>query len=239
MPDRYGPRGVFALLIPQQNSCQQPESEAMRPDGVNNQIYRFELESQDDVAGAVLRAVPGAHGCWPDMIVGGNSLEMRGWSLDRVARYREELLERAGDVPVVNATDATEAALRKVGARRIGMFVPLYQETLDSAAGYWEAVGFEVAKRTCLGVHHPRHSIDIDDATIERVFEEIDGDDIDTLVHIGGSLGIGWMIETLEAKFGKPVLSVNQTAYWYALRKHGVTDPIPGRGRLLRETSID
>lgn len=238
MPDRYGPRGVFALLIPQQNSCQQPEYEAMRPAGVNNQIYRFELESQDDVAAAVLRAMPGAHGCWPDLIVGGNSLEMRGWSLARQARYREELLARANGVPVVNATDATEAALRKVGAQRIALFVPLYQETLDSAAGYWEAVGFDVPYRTCMGIRHPRHSIGITLEQVTAVFEEIDHDDVDTLVHIGGSLGIGDMIEPLEAKFGKPVLSVNQTAYWYALRTHGIADPVPGRGRLLRETAI-
>lgn len=238
MPDRYGPRGVFAVLIPQQNSCQQPEYEAMRPAGVNNQIYRFELESQDDVAGAVLRAVPDVQGCWPDMIIGGNSLEMRSWSVARQARYREELHERANGIPVVNATDATEAALRKVGAQRIAMFVPLYQDTLDSAASYWEAVGFEVPYRTCMGIGHPRDSINIGIDRIEAVFEEIDHDDVDTLVHIGGSLGIGDMIEPLEAKFGKPVLSVNQTAYWYALRTHGIADPIPGRGRLLREPSI-
>jgi len=238
MPDRYGPRGVFAIMIPEQNSVQQPEYEAMRPHGVSNQIYRFQLESQDDVAAAVLRAIPGAHGCWPDMIIGGNSLEMRNWSLARQARYREELRDRAGGVPVVNATDATEAALRKVGAQRIGMFVPLYQETLDSAASYWEAVGFEVPRRTCMGVTHPRYSINIGLPQIEAVFEQIDGDDIDTLVHIGGSLGIGDMIEPLEAKFGKPVLSVNQNAYWYALRRHGIADPIPGFGRLLREPSI-
>jgi maleate isomerase len=238
MPDRYGPRGVFAIMIPQQNSVQQPEYEAMRPSGVSNQIYRFELESQDDVAAAVLRAIPGAQGCWPDMIVGGNSLEMRDWSLERQARYREELRERAGGVPVVNATDATEAALRKVGARRIGMFVPLYERTLQSAAAYWEAVGFEVARRACMGIEHPRYSINIGLPEIAAVFERIDGDDIDTLVHIGGSLGIGDMIEPLEAKFGKPVLSVNQNAYWYALRTHGIADPVPGFGRLLREPSI-
>jgi hypothetical protein len=46
MPDRYGPRGVLAILIPQQNSVQQPEYEAMRPTGINNQIYRFELATR-------------------------------------------------------------------------------------------------------------------------------------------------------------------------------------------------
>ena len=238
MPDRYGPRGVFAIMIPQQNSVQQPEYEAMRPQGVSNQIYRFELASQDDVAAAVLRAIPGAHGCWPDMIIGGNSLEMRNWSLERQARYREELLEQARDVPIVNATDATEAALRKVGARRIGIFLPLYDETLRSARGYWEAVGFEVPYSTCLGVEHPRFSINIELPQVEAAFEAIDHDDVDTLLHVGGSIGIGDMIEPLEKKFGKPVLSVNQAAYWYALRTYGVTDPIPGFGQLLLETSI-
>ena len=104
----------------------------MRIDGVSHQIYRFELESQADVAGAVLDAVPGAHGCWPDLIIGGNSLEMRGWSIARQARYREEFAERAGDVLFITATDAMEAALRKLGAERIALWVPLYEETLRS-----------------------------------------------------------------------------------------------------------
>tara|TARA_A100001037_G_scaffold304538_1_gene341635 strand:- start:889 stop:1041 length:153 start_codon:yes stop_codon:yes gene_type:complete len=49
----------------------------MHVDGVSHQIYRFVLESRDDVAGAVLDSIPDAHGCWPDMIIGANSLEMR------------------------------------------------------------------------------------------------------------------------------------------------------------------
>ena len=119
MTDRFGPRGVIALLIPQQNANMQPEYEMMRPPGVSNQIYRFELESQEAVEEAVLRALPGCHGCWPDLIVGGNSLEMRSWSVERQIQYREELREGAQGVPVVNATDATEAALRAVGAEKV------------------------------------------------------------------------------------------------------------------------
>ena len=58
-------------------------------------------------------------------------------------------------------------------------------------------------------------------------------------LHVGGALGIVGMIEDLEARFGKPVISVNAATYWYALRRHGIDDPMPGFGRLLRETSID
>ena len=238
MPDRFGPRGVFAILVPQQNSTQQPEYDAMRVPGVSHQIYRFELESQGDVAGAVLDAVPSTHGCWPDLIIGANSLEMRNWSVTRQARYREELLERARGVQIVNATDAMEAALRKVGAKRIAMWVPLYEQTLRSAKGYYEEIGFEVPYAACLGVEHPVHSINIALEDVEAAFEEIDHDDIDALVHIGASIGIGDMIEHMEEKFGKPFLSVNQATYWYALRSHGLADVVKGFGQLLHEPSI-
>jgi hypothetical protein len=80
MPDRFGPRGVIAILIPVQNSNMQPEYEAMRPHGVSNQMYRFDISDHDHVPEAVLRVVPDTLLCWPDVIIGGNSLEMRLWS---------------------------------------------------------------------------------------------------------------------------------------------------------------
>ena len=46
------------------------------------------------------------------------------------------------------------------------------------------------------------------------------------------------MIEELEAGLGRPVVTVNAATYWYALRKLGVTDPMPGFGRLLMNESV-
>ncbi|NNE83808.1 MAG: hypothetical protein HKN28_07540 [Alphaproteobacteria bacterium] len=238
MTDRFGPRGVIAFLIPQQNANMQPEYEALRPPGINNQMYRFELESQEAVEQAVLRALPACHGCWPDLIVGGNSLEMRSWSLERQIQYREELREGAGDVPVVNATDATEAALRAVGAKRIGMMVPLFEATAQSASAYYKALGFEVPYLTWLGIGHPKDSINVPIETIERSFEEVNHDDVDTLLHVGGSLGVSDMVQRLEDKFNKPVISGIPATYWYALRTLGIEDPIPGFGRLLLKPEI-
>jgi maleate isomerase len=45
MPDRYGPRGVFAIVAPLQNANMQPEFEMLRPDGISNQIYRFDISN--------------------------------------------------------------------------------------------------------------------------------------------------------------------------------------------------
>ncbi len=83
MADRFGPRGTFAIVIPLQNANMQPEYEAMRPAGINNQIYRFDISAHDKASEAVLDAVPGSLLCWPDMIIGGVSMEMHAWSHDQ------------------------------------------------------------------------------------------------------------------------------------------------------------
>lgn len=238
MPDRFGPRGTFAIVIPLQNSNMQPEYEAMRPDGINNQIYRFDISAHDKASDAVLRAVPGCLLCWPDMIIGGTSLEMHAWSRGQQADFRAEFAGQAQGAAIALATDATEAALRTVGAKRIGVLAPMSAENSASAQAYYEAAGFEVPYTTSLRVKKSEEIIKVTVDQINAGFEEIDHADVDTLLHVGGALGIVAMIEDLEARFDKPVVSVNAASYWYALRRHGITDPMPGFGQLLMKTSV-
>ena len=54
----------------------QPEYESMRPDGVSNQMYRFNLANHNRASEAILDVVPDTRLCWPDVIIGGMSLEM-------------------------------------------------------------------------------------------------------------------------------------------------------------------
>ncbi len=238
MPDRFGPRGVVAVLIPIQNSNMQPEYEAMRPEGISNQMCRFDLSEHDKVPEAVLKVVPDTRLCWPDVIIGGNSLEMRLWSREQQAEYRAAFEERAGGVPVVLATDATEAALRTIGARRIGVLSPMSPEYSKSVANYYTGLGFEALADTSLLVERSENIIEKTAADAITAFEAIDRPEIDTLLHVGGALGIVSQIEAIEAHFGKPLVSVNAATYWYALRKIGVMDPMPGFGQLLMHPEV-
>ena len=238
MADRFGPRGVFAILVPLQNANQQPEYESMRPEGVNNQIYRFDIADQARVPQAVIGSVGGALGCWPDMIICGNSLEMRDWSRERQAEYVERLTEKVDGTPLVTATEACEAALRTVGARKIAILSPMGAEHSHSAEAYYRSLGFDVAGATWLKAKESKDIINVTIDDIVGAFDTIDSDDIDTILHLGGALGIVSMIEEFEAKFGKPVVSVNAATYWYALRKHGLSDPMPGFGQLLMNEAV-
>ncbi|MBT5570541.1 MAG: hypothetical protein HOJ90_04910 [Alphaproteobacteria bacterium] len=216
----------------------QPEYEAMRPEGINNQMYRFSLARHDKTPDAVLGAVPDTRLCWPDVIIGGNSMEMHPWSHQLQDEYRAAFQERAEGVKTVLATDATLAALKTIGAKRFGVLSPMSVENSKHAQAYYEGHGFEVPYTTSLMV---KRSEDIIKVTVEQAieaFEEINKPDVDTLVHVGGALGIVSMIEELEERFQKPIISVNAATYWYALRQIGVNDPMPGFGKLLMNENV-
>ena len=238
MVDRFGPRGVFSILIPQQNANMQPEYELMRPLGISNQIYRFDLSDHSKVAESVLESIPGSLLCWPDMVICGNSIEMQGWSLERHQRYRENIQDLVKGIPFVTATDACHAALKTIGARRVAILSPMSEVQSRSAQNFYESLGFEIPYGAWLDV---KRSEDIIKVEVEQVFAAIkknDHEDVDTFLHVGAALGIVEMIEQLEAQLGRPVISVNAATYWYALRKHGIQDPIPGFGQLLMKTEV-
>jgi maleate isomerase len=234
MPDRFGPRGVIALFIPQQNSNMQPEYEAMRPEGVSNQIYRFSLAQHDRVPEAAIGAIDGGLGCWPDLVAIGNSVEMRVLTPPQFADYRAKLQEKIGKVPLVTATDATVEALKTIGAKRIAAISPMSDEYSQSVADYYEAIGFEVPYHTGLQVGRSQDIIKIGYAEAREAFLKLDHDDVDTFLHVGGALGIADSIETLEKELGRPVVSVNVATYWCALRTLGISDPLSGFGQLAQ-----
>ncbi len=238
MPDRFGPRGVVAVVIPVQNANMQPEYELMRAEGISHQMYRFDISDHDKVPEAVLRVVPDTLRCWPDVIIGGNSLEMRDWSDAQQAEYRDRFEAQANGVPVVLATDATVAALKTVGARRVAMLSPMSGDHSKGAKSYYEGQGFEMPYDTSLMVKKSEDIINMTADDAIAAFERIDTDDVDTLLHIGGALGIVSHIEAIEARFGKPLVSVNAATYWYALRKIGVNDPMAGFGRLVMHKDV-
>jgi len=238
MPDRFGPRGVFALFIPLQNANMQPEYEMLRPEGISNQIYRFTLEVPDRVPDAVLRVIKGGLGCWPDQVIVGNNVEMRIWTPEQHAEYRAKLQTAIGDIPLVTATDACVAALKTVGAKRIAALSPMSDVYSKSVQDYYQALGFEVPYHAGLQVKKPEDIIKVTREQALEGFRKLDHDDVDTFLHVGAALGIVDMVEDLERELGRPIVSTNIATYWYALRRHGIGDALPGFGALARIPAI-
>ena len=106
-------------------------------------------------------------------------------------------------------------------------------EHSEFAAAYYRARGFDVARSVWLDVELPEHIIDVTQDRIREAFATIAREEVDTLLHVGGALAVVDMLEDLEAKLARPIVSVNAATYWYALRRLGVSDALPGFGALL------
>ncbi len=232
MPDRFGPRGVCAVIIPQQNANMQPEYELMRPEGINNQMYRFDISVHDKVPEAVLKTMPETHGCYPDMIIVGNSFEMRNVGPEEYKAYRAQLADVAGDVQFTTAADGCLAALKTLGAKKIGVLSPMSEEYSKSVQNYYSNYGFETPYAAWLKVENPKDIIKVNVDQILGAFGTDGFEEVDTILHVGGALGIVGMLSELEEKLGRPIVSSNAAAYWYALRKFGIKDTRDDMGKL-------
>jgi len=235
MPDRFGPKGVMAIMIPQQNSNMQPEYERLRPEGISNQIYRFDISGQDRVPEAMIEAITQARGCWPDMVLRSNSVEMRLWSVNKQIAYRQALHQALPDIPIVTAGDACVAALKTSGAKRLGLISPMSEEYSESARNFYRAHGFDVPESTWLQVKTSARIIDVPMDAINAAFDKVNTAEIDTILHVGGALGVADMIDGLEDRISKPVISSTATGYWYALRMMGIEDSLSLGGQITRK----
>ncbi len=62
--------------------------------------------------------------------------------------------------------------------------------------------------------------------------------DVDTFLLVGAALGIVDMVAELEQELARSIVSTNIATYWYALRRHGITDPLAGFGQLAQISVI-
>ena len=233
MTDRYGPRGVFAIVAPLQNANMQPEFELLKPEGVSNQIYRFDISNHGSAPDAVVSAIPGTLGCWPDLILCGNSVEMADWTVEKQTMYRTRLQEKANGVPILTATDACQTALQTLDAQRLAILSPMGEKQARGAQAYYRSLGYQVPHVTWLNIEKSEDIIKTTDAQILEAFHRLDHDDVDTFLHLGGALPMVKLISDLEKSLGRSVVSTNAASYWYALRHHGIADQLEGYGRLL------
>ena len=126
-------------------------------------------------------------------------------------------------------------ALRALEARRIVVATPYLDEINQLEARYLEAAGFEVLAIEGLEIEQDSDMVRVAPDFIAEFAASLDRPDADAVFISCGALRTIDCLEQLEQRLGKPVIASNQAMVWDALRLAGVSDPIPGCGRLLRD----
>ena len=246
MTDALGFRAKIGVVLPATNTILQPDFEALNPAGVTCHVARIaipnmKLASDDDFAELIrlcqdelLRAVERAMACEPDiLVIGISSLLVWGGRAASEAR-RDDLVLRTG-VPVTGGSFALVEALARFGARQVAALSPYFPIADAQTSRFLEEHGVQVVRFEGLRCASPVQIAHVPHEETERRLAALDGADVDAILQIGTNLSALRVAAALEARLGKPALSINAAAFWRALRLCGVEDRVQGFGRLLAE----
>jgi maleate cis-trans isomerase len=149
-----------------------------------------------------------------------------------------EDMTRACGVPFISATQPLVEALHHLSLRRLAVVAPWEEGVNALAARYFVDAGFEVqGTRTTQRTLEELHTFDLNGEA--RLAETLarsaltDFPDADGLLLLGPQWPTSRIVQPLEDAFGKPVVTNTHARVWKVRRLLGLTDPIPGRGRLL------
>lgn len=231
MADTLAPRAVIGVMTPAMNTVVQPELELLRPKGVTNQMQRFRLGGDaisDDLPDEAAKLMD----CAPLAIAVGLTTDAGAGGPDKLGARCADIAGQVG-VPVLGASQADYAALRTLGATRVGIVTPFNTEVDAVVQANTEAAGFNVV--AIKGTEAPSlpEICETPLDKIREVFAQVAASDCDVILQVGTALPVVSMLAELEAAHGKPIVACNAAVYWQTLRKVGITDPIQGFGHLL------
>jgi maleate isomerase len=166
-----------------------------------------------------------AYGCTASSIVQGHAFD---------AHLREEITQIAG-VPATSATNSIFAACAALGLKRVTAISPYSAEVDAAERRFFAEGGVETIAGAHLGISDGfRLAEPAPEAILDLALGAWDPES-DGLIIACLNFRSHPIIDALEARIGKPVVTSTQATLWHVLRLAGVATPIPGYGRLLRE----
>lgn len=234
MTDTLAPKAIIGVMTPAMNTVVQPELEALRPPGVTNQMQRFRLGGErisDDLFDEAEKLMD----CNPRVLAIGLTTDAGSGGVAKLASVCDELQTRLG-IPVCNASIATQQGLQAMGAKKIAVLTPFAADVNRVVQQNIEAGGFEVI--AIAGTEAPSLP-EICETPLQQIrdlVKRLAEYDCDAIARVGTALPVIGLIDELERESGKVIVACKAAVYWQALRVAGISDPIPGYGRLLHES---
>ena len=239
----YGYRARIGLIVPSSNTVCEQEVATLCPEGVaayaarvlfeptldglramKNHVERTSLELSSEGICQII-----AFCCTVGSMLGGYEGEKE------ILR----LIEKTSGIPAITTTTAVSAAFDVLNVKRLAVATPYTSEINRSETENLELRGIHVTEIE--GYHESLAPHELKNDMIGRLLPQtayemglkVNGKDNQAIFISCTNFRAIEIIESLERKTGKPVISSNQATLWYALRKLGIRDSIKGYGRLL------
>jgi len=150
-----------------------------------------------------------------------------------------DLIERRTRTPAITTATAVRTSLARLQVKRIAVATPYTLEINLREKEELEKWGFTVTE--IRGCHEDVSPDEFRNEMIGRLLPEsayemglkVNSQENEAIFISCTNFRTIEIIEKLEKKTGKPVISSNQATLWHALRRLGLKDSIKGFGRLM------
>ena len=132
--------------------------------------------------------------------------------------------------PITSAVNA----LKYLNLKKISVFTPYPQAINEKVISYIKNEGFNIQSFTSFNLDSDLDIGKIDPKYLLEVLTKMDTVDSEALFISCTALPAFEIIQELENKIKKTVLSSNQTLIWDSIRSVGYKNPVTGYGKLFR-----
>ena len=137
------------------------------------------------------------------------------------------------DAKVTTPITSTIKALKKLGIKKISIFTPYTKMINESIVDYFNKENISINSLTYFDIASDLDIGKVDEKYLFDVLSNIDLEDSDALFVSCTALPVLSIIDKLEDKLNKIVLSSNQTLIWDSLNAIGYKKNIEGFGKLF------
>ena len=134
---------------------------------------------------------------------------------------------------VTTPSTAAIKALKKFNIKNLSIFTPYSKKLNDEVVEYFKKEGFNITSNSYFDIESDYDIGKVDQNHLYDVLSKIDLKDADALFVSCTALPVLPIIEKLEKKLNKIVLSSNQALIWDTLERIGKNESIEGFGSLF------
>ena len=137
------------------------------------------------------------------------------------------------EAKVTTPSTAAIKALKKLKIQKLSIFTPYSKRLNDEVVEYFKKENFEVTSNSYFDIESDIDIGKVDQNYLYEVLSKIDLKDADALFVSCTALPVLAIIDKLEKKLNKPVLSSNQALIWDTLENIGKNNSVKGFGKLF------
>ena len=137
------------------------------------------------------------------------------------------------EAKVTTPSTAAIKALKKLNIKKLSIFTPYSKKLNDEVVDYFKKENFEVISNSYFDIESDIDIGKVDQSYLYEALLKVDLKDSDALFVSCTALPVLSIIDKLEKKLNKPVLSSNQALIWDTLENIGKNNFIQGFGKLF------